>query len=149
MSVRHRKKIEMRRRLSVDAIYVVLVLVLTGGCSGDDRPTVSGNGSADGECVQAWNDDANRPNHDTVAEGAGQWRVVVSRWNVDHPAEGLTGEGCSYFFFDDDLWASFSGAWAADGDLRWGIPPTQRGPRRPEQQIREPNADLQDDGTLR
>ena len=136
----------MTCRLAVRAVCVVVVALISG-CGGDDGATVSR--APEGDCLHAWNDDANGANRDAVAEDAGEWRVVVSRWEVDHPAEGLTGEGCSYFFFDDDRWASFSGAWEADGDLRWGIPPTQRGPRRPEQQISEPNADLQDDGRLR
>jgi hypothetical protein len=96
-----------------------------------------------------WNDSANANNRDAVAEGEEQWRVAVSRWVVDHPADDFTGEGCSYFFFNDARWVSFSGAWEDDGDLHWGIPPTQRGRRRPEQQISQPNADLQEDGTLR
>lgn len=146
MIVLHRKKVEMRRRLIVIAVCVVAA-ALASGCGGDDSATVSRG--AESDCFRAWNSDANRPNREAVAEHAGEWRVVVRRWHVDHPAEDLTGAGCSYFFFDDDSWVSFSGAWEANGDLRWGVPPTQRGPRRPEQQISEPNADLEDGGTLR
>jgi hypothetical protein len=128
-------------------ILLAVMIAVSAGCGGNESaPVVRG---ADESCLRAWNESAPADNRHAVAETQEQLRVVVSRWIISHPAEDLTGDGCSYFFFSDARWFSFSGAWQKDGDLRWDIPPTQRGPRRPEQQISEPNAEPQADGTLR
>jgi hypothetical protein len=103
--------------------------------------------SAD-KCISEWNAPTNAMNRTVVAQSGQRWRVEVRRWTVDHPAEDLDIDWCSYFFYTDARWMSFSGAWEKDGDLRWGVPANQRGPRTPEQQIGEPNAVVQPDGTF-
>ena len=126
-------------------LLCALVAGVAAGCTGADPPAV---GSTTPDCFHAWNDTANAQNRADVVGSDEQWRVTVSRWIIDHPAEDLTGEGCAYFFFTDARWVSFSGAWKHDGGLRWGVPPTQRGPRLPDQQVSQPNGSLAEDGTL-
>ena len=134
----------MRRYFALGATCVVAVAVSTG--CGEGAALSHG---VKGNCVRAWNDAGNGDNRRAVIDAREPWRAVVSRWIVFHPREGFTGNGCSYFFFSDKRWMTFSGAWESDGDLRWGIPPTQGGRRRTEQRPSKPNAELRRNGTLR
>ncbi len=103
--------------------------VLAGCAGGDDAPVSRGadapvSREANGDCVRAWNAAGNAANQAAAARNDDGWSVEISEFHVSHPA------------------------WEADGDLRWGIPPTSGGERTPEQEIHPPNAILRTHGKL-
>ncbi len=135
----------MKGRCYAVGLLGAVALALGAGCAGDDPAAVS---SRTQDCLRAWNDPANGSNRSAVTEGGVQWRVAVTPFVVNHPADDVTGEGCSYFFSTDARWISFSVGWKKDGGLRWDAPPSQRGSVSPKQHIPEPNANVHEDGTL-
>jgi hypothetical protein len=132
----------VRSRLAL----VVVVAVAAGGCGGHGRAVSHGAG---GSCVRAWNASGNAANRKQVVKSAEVWKLQVSGWARSQPAPESIGRGCSYFFFTDDRWVTFSGSWESDGDLRWGKPPKATHSRTPEQRIAGPNARLESDATIR
>ena len=111
-------------------------------------PPLSRN--AHGDCVAAWNALGNMRNRLIVATKHTGWSLEVTDVQVSagggRDAE-LTGEGCGYFLHSRTHWASFSGMWERDGDLRWAGNPLG-GARTEEQVMRPPNATVLADGRI-
>jgi hypothetical protein len=134
------------------SVFVRLVLVLllaaaiASSCGSQGREVSRG---ASGNCVRAWNVAGNAANRKVVVTSTQPWKVEVSRWIIDHPAPSSTGKGCSYFFFTDLRWMTFSGTWEQNGDLRWAKPPKTSHPRSPQQRILGPTTTIDAGGMIR
>jgi hypothetical protein len=113
-----------------------------------ERPSVSRG--AGGDCVAAWNALGNVRNRMIVARKHSGWSLEVTDVQIATGGGGdaeLTGEGCGYFLHSRTHWASFSGMWERDGDLRWAGNPVG-GARMEEQIMRPPNATVLADGRI-
>jgi hypothetical protein len=138
-------------------LLAALTAVLAGCTAGSDTaqedavsspPQVSRN--AHGDCVAAWNALGNMRNRLIVASKHTGWSLEVTDVQVStgggRDAE-LTGEGCGYFLHSRTHWASFSGMWERDGDLRWAGN-RLGGARTDDQLMRSPNATVLADGRI-
>lgn len=127
-------------------IVILTMLVAATGCTDRGREALSRG--ANGDCFRAWNAEGNDANRATVAAENGGWQVRVSTSQLSHPADGLTGAGCSYVLFSSTHWVAYGGLWENDGDFRWQ--PGARAARRrtPAQTIGASNAVLQRGGRV-
>jgi len=121
----------------------VFLFALMAGCGGDE----GFSGSPPRDCVDEWNAPGNAENRAVVSDDGDYGAAAVGVVYVNHAAEGLSGEGCTFLFHDDSRFISVDGMWDDGASLRWG--PWLRGSWSEEQQDgTQDNAAVRDDGAL-
>lgn len=130
------------------ALTSVLLAASVGvvGCGGDRAAH-----AASRDCFDAWNAATNSARQATVAHRFTVGRV--SRWRAQAAEAGNVGGrpafGCGYLFHTSTRYVSISGEWRGR-TIRWGVPPTIRGPWSSRQQAAvKDNAIVRADGGIR
>jgi hypothetical protein len=131
-------------RRSLVAVVALAVAMGLTGCAG--RST-----KASRDCIRVWNDPSNKARQSRVAgrfsvASVSEWRAEGGGGTVD--LDGSASTGCGYLFHTARAYLSISGEWKG-GSLRWGVPPSIRGPWSPQQQAAvDDNTAVDADGLL-